>query len=480
MACDMKAYKILPFRFSRFNGKKVLVVNECGEFLFLDKQQFDDMVNYKLSLDSDVFLNLKAKQILSDTELAPVINMLAIKYRTKKSFLNNFTSLHMVVPTLRCNSKCRYCQVSSKQISNKEFDMSRKTAKKTVDMIFRSPSPVVKIEFQGGEPLLNMDIVKFIIGYAKKLNRYYKKHLEFVICTNLSLITDKILKYLKRESVYISTSLDGPKDLHNNNRPLQNTNDSYTIVIENIKKSQAFIGKDKVSALMTTTKGSLPRFTDIIDEYVKLGFNHIFFRALNPYGLAKRDKLIFEYGVDDFIKAYTNALEYIINLNIKGVFFAEDFASLLLTRILTPFPTGFVDMQSPSGAGISAALYNFDGNVYASDEGRMLASVGDHRFLMGNVNKNKYEEIFYGDRIKELVNSSCLECLPGCSDCALQSFCGADPVRNYAEQGDIVGNRPTSDMCKKNKTIINYLLGVIKNKDPNISNVFWSWITRRY
>ncbi len=474
----MNPYQILPFRFKKLNGK-VFIANEVGEFLFLEDNNFSDFVNYRLKPSQNIFLNLKSKQMLTDTEIVPVIKMLGVKYRTKKGFLKHFTSLHMVVPTLRCNSKCRYCQVSSKQLDNKGFDMTKETAKRTVDIIFKSPSPIIKIEFQGGEPLLNMDIVKYIVEYAKKLNLQHRKYLEFVVCTNLSLITSNILKYFKKHNIYVSTSLDGPKDLHNANRPLQNLDKSYMIVVENIKKAQSMLGLDKVSALMTTTRESLSRFPEIVDEYIERGFNHVFFRALNPYGFAHKDKLIFEYTTEEYAEAYVKVLDYIIDINIKGKYFVEGFAALLLTRILTPFSTGFVDMQSPSGAGISGALYNYDGNVYASDEGRMLASVGDHRFLLGNVIKNTYKEIFYGDAIKEIVNVSCLECLPNCSDCAYQTFCGSDPIRNYSETGDLIGNHTTSSVCKKNKVIIAYLLKLIHENDTRVMNTFWSWLTHR-
>ncbi len=65
----------------------------------------------------------------------------------------------MIVPTLRCNAKCIYCQVSSKSAEALKYDMNEATAKRIVDLIFLSPSPGIKIEFQGGEPLLNFKLV---------------------------------------------------------------------------------------------------------------------------------------------------------------------------------------------------------------------------------------------------------------------------------------------------------------------------------
>jgi His-Xaa-Ser system radical SAM maturase HxsB len=369
--------------------------------------------------------------------------------------------------------------VSRKDVNADNADMSKATAKKTVDLIFKSPSPAVKIEFQGGEPLQNFTIVKYIVEYAEWKNLFAKKNLEFVICTNLTLIDENILTYFKKHHIYISTSLDGPKELHNQNRPLQLTDDSYNIVTEKIALCRKYLGHDGVSALMTTTRFSLSRLKDVVDEYRNQGFNDIFLRALNPYGFAKRENNSIGYSMDEFMTKYLETLDYIININLHGTYFMEAFATLLLTRMLTPFSTGFVDMQSPAGVGISGVIYNYDGNVYVSDEARMLASTGDYRFLMGNVHKNSYQELFNSEFMHSLIRSTCLESLPQCSECAFQTFCGSDPVRNYSEQGDIIGHCSRSAICKRNKAVINYLLRLIKRKDKNIDDVLWSWITRR-
>jgi His-Xaa-Ser system radical SAM maturase HxsB len=472
-------YQLFPFKFQRFNNNEVLMSNEVGEFLFVSNDEFAKMISYKLDSQSQIFLNLKAKHILSDTEIKPVIKMLATKYRTKKSFLYSFTSLHMIVVTLRCNAACNYCQVSQKDKDNKGYDLNIQTAKEIVDLIFQSPSLIIKIEFQGGEPLLNFKVVKYIIKYAKKLNKKYKKQLEFVLCTNLTLATNSILRFLKKYKIYISTTLDGPRWLHNKHRILQDGQGSYDIVVDKINRARKLFGNEGVDALMTITKDSLEHIPSIIDEYVNRGFHGIFLRALNPYGFAKKREGELGYNVKEFVQAYKRGLQYIIELNIKGTFFMEYYTSLLLSRILTPFSTSFVDLQSPAGVGIQGVIYNYNGNVYVSDEGRMLAAMGDNRFLMGNAHKNTYKELFYSDMLKGIIKNSCLECLPMCADCVFQSYCGADPVRNYSEQGDIIGHRPTSKVCKNNREIISYLFELIKTNDPKILDVFWSWITTK-
>ena len=67
--------------------------------------------------------------------------------------------------------------------------------------------------------------------------------------------------------------------------------------------------------------------------------------------------------------------------------------------MLTPFDTGYVDLMSPAGIGIGAVVYNYDGDVYASDESRMLAEMDDKTFCMGNVHQHSYEELFLSDAL---------------------------------------------------------------------------------
>ena len=125
----MDDYKILPFRFTRFNESEYLLTNDVGEYVFLSNEDFERFINMELDTKSTVFQDIASKQIATTDNVEDVVNMLATKFRTKKSILRDFTSLHMVVPTLRCNSSCIYCQVARKNMNDHEADMMKKTAK---------------------------------------------------------------------------------------------------------------------------------------------------------------------------------------------------------------------------------------------------------------------------------------------------------------------------------------------------------------
>lgn len=457
----------------------MLLVSQAGEYQWVSPEGFSRLIHGRISTVSDLFYDLKSKHIIAGDDLETSVDLLATKYRTRKGFLRDFTSLHMVVVTAYCNCRCEYCQASSCSPEDGPLSMSKETAQKVVDTILQSPSSAIKIEFQGGEPTLNWDIVRFIVEYAESVNRRVGKRLSFVICTNLTHMNQEIIRFLNQHDVMISTSLDGPKELHDRNRICRDGSSSYDAFIANLSLVRSIAGPLACSPLLTITQANLHRLREVVDEYVRLGFNGVFLRSLNPYGSARSQWSELAYPMEEFIEAYKDALDHIIKLNLNGTRFTEYYSSLLLTRILTPFSTGFVDLQSPSGTGISGAIYDYDGNVYPADEGRMLARTGDPIFCLGNVHSDPYESIFGGQRLRDLTSHGCVETLPGCAWCGFQQYCGVDPVRNYVECGDVVGHRPTSGFCRKNKSIIEHLFNMIRTADPDVMNVFWSWITNR-
>ncbi len=449
-------------------------MNEVGEHLFLTDSEFARFVGRELSSEDETYLDLKGKHFLHDSDSTVPIRMLAVKYRTKKAHLEGFTKLHIFVVTLRCEHTCRYCQVSRVTADRTRFDMTPETAAKALEFTFRSSAHRMKIEFQGGEPLLNFERIVQVVERAKEIAAGDGREVAFVVASNLAPLNDEMLAFFRRHGVALSASLDGPPFVHDCNRPRPGSN-SHELAITGVRRAREVLGEGRVSALMTTTRLSLDHPREIVDEYVAQGFHSIFLRSLSPYGFALKTARRIGYETDSFLRFYAAGLERVLEVNKQGYFLSEVYAQLLLTRILTPFATGYVDLQSPAGAGIGAAVYNYDGDIYASDEGRMLAEMGHSRFRLGNLHADSYEAVFGGWRIRDLVEESCVESIPGCSDCAFQPWCGADPAFHYATQGDAVGHRPTSEFHKRNDFIIRHLLRLYR-EDDDTRKIFWNWV----
>lgn len=471
---DVKFW-LLPFNFRRLDSGKELLINFLGEFLITPKGTINLILKKNKTLFKDkesLYFDLISNNFIHESEQIKNLEVLANRYRTKKSNALNFASLHIFVITLRCEHTCQYCQVSRVSENKLKYDFENQNLEKAMNLMLSSPENNITMEFQGGEALLAFDRIKEAIGYVQKRNRNLGKNISFVICTNLAPINEEILLFCKENDVLISSSLDGPKEIHNQNRKKKDRN-SYELADKGIKLTKKILGNDGISSLMTTTKLSLEYPIEIINEYRSQGYNSIFLRPISPYGFAKFNKNS-DYLTDDFLKFYTKGLNYIIDINKQGEFFREIYTSIILKKIFTSFSENYVDLMSPSGLINSVIVYDYNGDVFVSDEARMLAQMKDFKFKLGTVN-NSWEEILKNDVISEISNSGVNDFVAGCDSCAYNIYCGSDPVHNHATQGDIYGFRPTSSFCKRNMGVLDIIFNKIDN-DPETLNIFINWI----
>jgi His-Xaa-Ser system radical SAM maturase HxsB len=471
-----RPYRLLPFRFTRLPGsERLLLVSEVGEHIFLPRPELEALVAGRLGPEHPAFLDLEAKQFLTKTDDSAAVRLLAAKYRTRKSFLRGGPSLHIFVVTLRCDHSCAYCQVS-RQISTKhEFDMSDAVARAAVDRLFEAPAPVLTVEFQGGEPLLNFERIKSITDDVSEPAAATRRSVRFTIVSTLHHLDEEMLRFFKHHNFHISTSLDGPAWLHDRNRPAPG-GAAAARTLEGVRRVRDALGHEAVAALTTITRESLAHPEAIVDAYVESGFSSIFLRPMSPYGFAVRSARRTAYRMNDFVEFYRRALDHILRLARTGVAIQEAYASILLTHILTPFPTGYVDLRSPAGAGLGALVYNYEGGVYASDEARMLAEMGDDTFRLGDV-RQRYAELMSSPAMAVLMNAGVAESLPGCADCAFLPFCGGDPIHTYGQQGDPVGHRAKSDHCRRHTGLFQLLFDYLADGDPETLRILTSWAT---
>ena len=209
--------------------------------------------------------------------------------------------------------------------------MSREDLLAACHSIFESAAPALTIEFQGGDPLLRFDLVKTAIDEILRLNEVEQRHLRFVVASTLHQVNADMCAYFKQHGVYLSTSIDGPADLHNKNRPLPSRN-SHELTTRGIDLARSLVGPDAVSALMTTTRASLEHPEAIVDEYVRLGFNEIFLRPLSAYGFAQRNEKRLGYAHDEFSQFYERGFERVLHWNRQGIRFERSAQQFFLTR----------------------------------------------------------------------------------------------------------------------------------------------------
>jgi His-Xaa-Ser system radical SAM maturase HxsB len=466
---------LLPLRFERLDSCRLVITNFVGELFLLEERDFRRIVDLELSPGDGLYERAFEKALICRSGQEATMQLLAMRLRSRMSFLNSVTSLHIFVVTLRCEHSCPYCQVSRRSTEVSAFDMDIEIASKALDIALSAPPPIIKIEFQGGEPLLNFSLIKTIVEAAERLAPLRGKKTEFVIATNLALLSDDILSYCSKHLILLSTSLDGPADLHNRNRPRPGGN-SHALAVSGIRRAQEVLGPSRVSALMTTTEASLSRAEDIIDEYISLNLPGIFLRPLSPYGFAVKTRWFNQYDSSRWLEFYERGLRYLLKINRSGKHFPEFYSSLLLKRMLTDQPLGYVDLRSPAGIGIGALVYNYDGKVFASDEGRMLAEMGDDTFELGHVSNADYVGLVTSEHLVSLVGGSLSQSSPQCTSCAFEQHCGADPVYHHATQGDITGIKPLSGFCSRQKAVLKLLIRILEQGGGD-ADVLRSWAT---
>jgi His-Xaa-Ser system radical SAM maturase HxsB len=307
----------------------------------------------------------------------------------------------------------------------------------------------------------------------------------FSLVSNLSLMDDEKLDYIVKNNIQVSTSLDGPEDLHNMNRRFPDGNSYAETVrwIDRINEAYKQHGKAdvvyRVEALPTITKAHLTRAKDLVDEYVARGMKAIFLRPINPFGFAVNTARAIGYDTDAFLRFYEEALDYIIELNLKGTQLVERFAAIFLTKILKADDPNYLDIRSPCGAGIGQLAYNYDGKGYTCDEGRMVARMGDEAFQIGNVMQDEYNDIVTHPTVRAMATASTLDSIPSCATCAYRPYCGTCPVVNYRTQGSIFPQNPTNEKCKLHMGILDILFKKLIEADPAVMEIFDRWVTVR-
>jgi uncharacterized protein len=447
------------FRFREVAGR-VVVTNLEGDWLVLEPEDFRAFATGRVDAGSPLHTRLAEHNFLQSEYDVP---RAAERMRLRKRFLHFGPNLHLLVVTLRCNETCVYCHASRADLDRVDTDMSRETAEKCVDLALQSTSPSVTIEFQGGEPLVNFPVVQHVVEYAREKNRALGKGLEFTMVSNLSLLDDAKLAWLVQNKVQICTSVDGPKAIHDKQRKLPSLSayDAATGWIGRINAEYAKMGLDPtlyhVEALLTTTRETLRHPKEIVDTYVALGCRALFLRPVDPFGFAEKTRRVVEYPRAEYLAFYREAVDYMIELNLRGVEVLERYAAIFLTKILAGEDPNFLDIRSPGGAGIGQLAYNYDGKIFSSDEGRMLHEMGDSSFMLGDVRTSRYREIVGHPTVRAMSLASNLDSQPDCVNCAYQPYCGTQPEHNHKTLGTMFGRMRESSMCAVHKGIQDYL-----------------------
>lgn len=469
-------------RLTTLKSGRYALVGPTGDVVFLTEGQvraFQTQPPELEALGTELLAELFSKHFLREADGTGMASLFDARIHARNETLSSGVSLHIIVPTLQCEHTCRYCQVSRAAVGD-GFSMTQEQLELAVDVVFESPAPVLTVEFQGGDPLLRFDLVKLAIERIAQRSIQDGRKVQFVVASTLHQLNEEMCSFFRAHSVSLSTSLDGPAHLHNRNRPTS-TRDAYERTIAGIELARRTISEDCVSALMTVTRESLSCPEEIVDEYVRMGFDEIFIRPMALYGFAMKNAQVLGYTFDAFESFYSKCLQRVLWWNAQGTSIREVAASVWMNKLLSPFDSGYVDLQRVSGAGRSVLVYNYDGWVYPSDEARMLAETGQANLRLGPLGTPMR------DFLSSPVNRSLQERSDGggspqCADCAFNAFCGPDPVEELAT-GD--GYTVASSWhCRRSKSMFAWILNRLDQArdlgDDDFLDLAYAWAHRNH
>lgn len=465
--------QLLFFRFKEFEKyNKVLLTNIVWDYLVVWKTQFNKIIKWNFS--KNLQRKLEKNWFWKNNEN---IKNIISAYRNKNSYLTWWPTLHIIVLTKWCNLNCIYCHSKATGNEINKYQLNKEIADKYIDIIFTSTSKHLTIEFQGGEPTLNWDILTYIVKKSEDIAKKKDKTINFTTTTNLYKISTEQINYMIEHNFSINTSIDGNERIQNINRPSFPSWNSFNRIKENVEKIQK-IEKEKKYKLLNwwiavITRKWLEEPENISRTYKGLNLNYIFVKYLDWLGRNQIVKDSIWYTWEEFINFYKRHLEEIKKINLWWYKLVDGFLHIFLKKIIAQKNPNYVDLQNPCGAGIWQVAYNYDGGIYTCDEWRTLDE--DVFKLWDRKSIDNVKQIVQNETTANVCNCSCLESNV-CDMCAYQPYCGICPVHNYINHWELFVDIRDTFRHKFNSFIQDFVFEKIIINDKKWLNIFKSWL----
>lgn len=443
---------LLPLRARPLNDGRTLFTDQAGRFFVGSSEFLLRLLNEDLLPTDHDFLERESYSYSSKEDLNYAAHCHDVAQRCAGAFELNYLIL---VPTLRCNLSCSYCQVSRAAIDASGHDWSDDTLEAVLSVIDSLSAEAVKIEFQGGEPTLRPDLIKAVIERCGQRTRA-----EYVICTNLSNVTDEILAIFDRDDVYVSTSLDGDHQTHLANRTKSEE------LTSDFERNLQFVldryGPGKVSALPTINATSPPDADTLIDSFVSRGLSSIYLRPINYHGFARKKHSDARNQGASWRSYYEDFIRKLIQRNWDDPdrCIEETYFTLCLNRVFRTGMDQHVDLRNPNPVGVDYVVIDYDGQVYPTDEARMLSRSRVIDLAIGTV-----REGWDSPKRHQLNTHSTNSFDPDCSRCAYQPYCGRDIVDDLARYGRIDLPRTDTAFCTRHLHLFDFIFELIYSGD---------------
>ena len=321
-----------------------------------------------------------------------------------------------------CNLACRYCFAEEGEYHGRRALMSFEVGKKALDFLIANSGSRrnLEVDFFGGEPLMNWDVVKQLVEYGRSQEAEHNKRFRFTLTTNGVLLNDEIMEFCNREMSNVVLSLDGRKEVNDHMRPFRNGKGSYDLIVPKFQKfAESREGKDYY-VRGTFTRENLDFSQDVL-HFADLGFKSMSIEPVvslpdEPYAIREEDlpKIMEEYD--------KLAVEY-----IKRRKEGRGFTFFHFMIDLNQGPC-VAKRLSGCGSGTEYLAVTPWGDLYPCHQ-----FVGEEKFLLGNVDTG-ITNTAVRDEFK-LCNVYAKE---KCRDCFARFYCsGGCAANSYKFYGSI-------------------------------------------
>ena len=229
-----------------------------------------------------------------------------------------------------CNLACRYCFAEEGEYKGRRALMSAEVGKKALDFLVENSGNRrnLEVDFFGGEPLMNFDVVKEIVAYGRDLEKTHDKKFRFTLTTNGVLLNDDIMEFANKEMDNVVLSVDGRKEVHDFMRPFRNGKGSYDFIIDKFKKFADSRNQQKYYVRGTFTHHNLDFSKDVMhlaDEgFEQISVEPVVAPDTADYAIKEEDlpKIMEEYDLlaKEMIKREKEGKEFTVTLSTNTIY----------------------------------------------------------------------------------------------------------------------------------------------------------------
>ena len=334
-----------------------------------------------------------------------------------------------------CNLRCEYCFASTGDFGGTRKLMDFETGKKAIDLVIRESKgrKNIEIDFFGGEPLMNFDVVKKITEYAKTQGQLHNKNFRFTITTNGVLLNDENMAYINEHMSNVVLSLDGRREVNDRVRKTVAKTGSYDIIMPKLLKMAKLRGDRDHYVRGTFTKYNKDFSNDVL-HLADIGFEQI---SVEP--VVSDPKLPYSLTQDDLPELFSE-YERLAKIMYDRICGGEGFNFFHFMLDLGQGPCVIKRLHG-CGSGNEYLAITPEGDIYPCHQ-----FVGHSEFLMGNVNGEAKLDL----KIKETFAKNNVYSKPECKECWAKFYCsGGCAANNFQMRGDI--KLPNTIACELEK-----------------------------